>query len=725
MLRLVLMLVTVVLAYLMILLINPIRDFALRYHKVVVLNLQLLYSKYQQLDLKLDRNPKFQNEVTRCAEQHFKDDTEAELFFINPHYTPQTAVNAPSYFVKLSGKNKPVVQPQDPRFTLLVYLQWIRKHPGEKVPFHWSDWVNLFDIYKYILLPAEKKPNCTLLFDLLAKPLVIKGLTMRPVDEYCHDDPKHPLGFTVSGFPVSQTRNNMRLLGKLFLYLSFASPAKLIFLTDEQGSYTVDVDNYKENDVKNSLLQNGMVEEVLHELHSNKLDAVQAYKLLLKLRKPENADGVMKEPVLHLSEDMFYVDAQKELEGVKSQGDSLSPMDENYLDMLEYLTNTETPHKYFDEAKLVNLDLLKVYGEHHDWRFFNGLTINTDQQTLALHRLIKNYLHFCRTHGLVTWIAHGLLLLWYWNGMAFPWDADTDAQMPIRDLYRLGREFNQTLVVENTGMNGEFVGTGSFFIDVGSSITHRERGNGMNNIDARFIDIATGLYVDITGLAASEEPAPSRYDFLLQNHKPGEEELETQRNMIKQTYNCRNRHFALLLEVLPLVMSSVQNQLGYVPLNFGLLLDHEYQTKGLIVKNFQDYTYVSSLRIWIPDKVLLEYARDPETFGSMAKRGLLKKERKTIENFNADDMAALMRHKWIFREYVLTRKFTDFHNQQMTRFLRNTMGEYQKHILQYASLDDVNRPLWGDTFMAGIETNGIRYDEEVDRIGELEELLNT
>ena len=63
----------------------------------------------------------------------------------------------------------------------------------------------------------------------------------------------------------------------------------------------------------------------------------------------------------------------------------------------------------------------KLSGEHYDWRFYNGLTIhNAQQQSIILHRLLKNYLKFTQSNNLITWIAHGSLLSWYWNGINFP-----------------------------------------------------------------------------------------------------------------------------------------------------------------------------------------------------------------------------------------------------------------------------------------------------------------
>lgn len=152
--------------------------------------------------------------------------------------------------------------------------------------------------------------------------------------------------------------------------------------------------------------------------------------------------------------------------------------------------------------------------------------------------------------------------------------------MPIGELHKLGRRFNQTLVVENAGTDtNKYNGMGKYFIDVGSSITHRTKGNGNNNIDARFIDVDTGLYIDITGLALTDAPAPNRYDYIIQMDKAKQQLLDSSKNEkgetnngIKneqlQVYNCRNNHFSTFDELSPLILTVVENQLSYIPRNF-------------------------------------------------------------------------------------------------------------------------------------------------------------
>lgn len=126
------------------------------------------------------------------------------------------------------------------------------------------------------------------------------------------------------------------------------------------------------------------------------------------------------------------------------------------------------------------------------------------------------------------------------------------------DLHKLSLQFNQTIVVEDPED-----GFGRYFLDIGSFITLREKGNGNNNIDARFIDIDTGLYIDITALALSNSETPKsdlaelpkNFEIKDNNYKPANELL--------QIYNCRNNHFNSYDELSPLMKSSVEGEIGY------------------------------------------------------------------------------------------------------------------------------------------------------------------
>lgn len=727
--RLVLLATTIVLVYLTLFVLSSFKQLTQKYNLDVLFNLTVLYSNLTETNLLLDSAEDFLTSVHQISAAKFDDDHANELFFLWQDYTAPTQIRVPSHFL---ADQKPPVQPFDPRLTLLVYLNWIRRHPGQNVPFHWSDWVDLSDLNKFIF--DQPKHSCRM-FDIAANMSLVTDSEITSVDNYCVDDELFPLGFRISGFPNAQKQENARVLGKAYLYLHFESPTKLVFLTNDRGSYQVEVADHKESNLRFSLLQNNMVEEVISEFDGMDLDVLDAYRSLLKARDPSNMDQSLTELEIHLDEAMFDVNINETTEILRKTQLSLTRNEKKYLEALENSVSTTEPDKSFKEAKFLNADEDKVLGEHHDWRFFNGLTLFTDTQVFALHRLIKNYLQFCRVHGLVTWIAHGSLLSWYWNGMSFPWDDDTDVQMPLRDLHRLAREFNQTLVIENIGhdlagtmlKDVKFNGMGTYFVDVGSSITHRERGNGMNNIDARFIDVSTGLYVDITGLALSAEKAPSTYDVLEVDVKKRNlaeaNHLEFELNKQKQVFNCRNQHFSSLQELTPLVLLGVQNQLGYIPQNFGMLLDHEYQIKGVWDNNFQDYYYLNNLRIWVVTQTILDYITDKEKWTQTQKRTqkrcIIDEEKKSIADLDADDHINMLNHKWLLREYLASRNFTLFHEQQIKKFLRKNKGQYNMAMKKFADSANANTALWGDLFMTKIAVDGWEYEAEVGRIREL------
>lgn len=52
---------------------------------------------------------------------------------------------------------------------------------------------------------------------------------------------------------------------------------------------------------------------------------------------------------------------------------------------------------------------------HYDTRFFHGV-VSDAERVDTLRHMIRAYLNFFRENDLETWIAHGSLLGWWWNG---------------------------------------------------------------------------------------------------------------------------------------------------------------------------------------------------------------------------------------------------------------------------------------------------------------------
>lgn len=152
-----------------------------------------------------------------------------------------------------------------------------------------------------------------------------------------------------------------------------------------------------------------------------------------------------------------------------------------YYASLEYanqFTLQEEP-TYYHMARLKYDETNKVdAGWHYEWRFFNGALRYlkkgwTEDELLVrkkivLDRILRNWFRFATERGILSWIAHGPLLAWYWDGLLFPFDEDIDIQLPANEIVRFSKLYNQTLVVEDVGE-----GFGKFFIDCSTFVHHR------------------------------------------------------------------------------------------------------------------------------------------------------------------------------------------------------------------------------------------------------------
>jgi hypothetical protein len=75
----------------------------------------------------------------------------------------------------------------------------------------------------------------------------------------------------------------------------------------------------------------------------------------------------------------------------------------------KYGLNVSAEYKYFHEPG--NDDILG----HYDSRYFTE-PVNDHERADTLTHMIRAYLNFFNENELETWIAHGTLLGWWWNG---------------------------------------------------------------------------------------------------------------------------------------------------------------------------------------------------------------------------------------------------------------------------------------------------------------------
>ncbi|KAF2462382.1 LicD family-domain-containing protein [Lineolata rhizophorae] len=207
---------------------------------------------------------------------------------------------------------------------------------------------------------------------------------------------------------------------------------------------------------------------------------------------------------------------------------------------------------------------------HYDRRFFKGVVVYRERKQI-LHDMITAYAQFFTEKRLQTWIAHGTLLGWWWNAKILPWDWDIDTQVSDATLKYMGAHLNHTTYVYNSDDKHT---RRRYLLDVNPYSVERVRGNGKNIIDARWIDVSNGLYIDITGLSDVELERPG-------------------------ILSCKNNHHYRVDELYPLRLSSYEGVQMLVPYAYESILADEYTDKALTETHFEGHNWDADIKEWI------------------------------------------------------------------------------------------------------------------------------
>ncbi|KAH8657066.1 LicD family-domain-containing protein [Tricladium varicosporioides] len=216
---------------------------------------------------------------------------------------------------------------------------------------------------------------------------------------------------------------------------------------------------------------------------------------------------------------------------------------------------------------------------HYDIRYFKE-PVSYEVRGETLYNLIRSYLTVFREKDIETWIAHGTLLGWWWNGKIMPWDWDLDTQVSASTLTWLGENLNMTFHdYTGTLSDGSSVRK-RYLLDVNPNHVERVRGNGQNVIDARWIDTENGLFIDITGLA------------------------ETNPSMQPGIWSCKNFHRYRTRDLYPLRETEFEGVPALVPYSFDRILTEEYSARALTKTEHQGHRWIPEQKEWVKQDTL-------------------------------------------------------------------------------------------------------------------------
>lgn len=211
---------------------------------------------------------------------------------------------------------------------------------------------------------------------------------------------------------------------------------------------------------------------------------------------------------------------------------------------------------------------------HYDVRYFKQ-QVSYDEHRVLLRHLIRSYLSTLDEIGAETWIAHGTLLGWWWNGQIMPWDYDLDVQMSTDTLRFLGNNYNRTEHAYSYVDNKGGTHNKTYLLDINPHSVDIDRGDGQNIIDARWIDMDNGMFVDITGLMERDP-----------NNNPG-------------LWACKNHHKYRTTDLFPMRTTEFEGVRATIPYNFEKILIDEYGTKSLATTSWLGHEWVAEKKEWV------------------------------------------------------------------------------------------------------------------------------
>ncbi|KAI5305653.1 hypothetical protein KEM56_003747 [Ascosphaera pollenicola] len=254
---------------------------------------------------------------------------------------------------------------------------------------------------------------------------------------------------------------------------------------------------------------------------------------------------------------------------------------------------TERPHMNTDYSKVRTDAVGEKYFREAQWHYhydgrFATKQIEASQKLPHLRAMTQSYLATMADVGVDSWIMHGTLLGWWWNQKIMPWDSDLDVQVSESALYFLADHYNMT----QHEFRLDDGTTRRFLLEINPNFVLRTKSDVHNVIDARWIDMSSGLFIDITGV---------RKDY------------EARAKGDSGALMCKDYHRYQEDDLFPLRDSYFEGIPVKIPYAYNKLLIDEYGEKALTETHFEHHDFNYETKEWEPmteeDKKIEEQAK--------------------------------------------------------------------------------------------------------------------
>jgi hypothetical protein len=309
-----------------------------------------------------------------------------------------------------------------------------------------------------------------------------------------------------------------------------------------------------------------------------------------------------------------------------------------------HIYRESAPTKYFYES---------TFNSHYDGRFASS-EVPFQERVWHLRLMLKAYTETMERIGVKTWIMHGCLLGWWWNGGLMPWDKDLDFLVEEPGIGELGNWWNMTVHhfswedlgldknEENRPQNLSEIGEDGqgasdfdeelekrrretweedvrqkgkkYLLEVNPNYVNMSTTDTFNHIDARWIDVSNGLYIDITTVHEAPTPSsdPDTEVRAYVNHQPAHVDDEDDEGTLMYV---KDTHAYLSTQLFPLRRSTLEGIPIHLPYAYESLLLEEYGPDALTESWFNGYAFTkstpSSTSTFNDDRLQGEWVKKP------------------------------------------------------------------------------------------------------------------
>ncbi|CAF9903896.1 MAG: hypothetical protein GOMPHAMPRED_000605 [Gomphillus americanus] len=211
-----------------------------------------------------------------------------------------------------------------------------------------------------------------------------------------------------------------------------------------------------------------------------------------------------------------------------------------------------------------------VFHPHYDGRFTDKVLKEEDRRP-HLVAMIQAYLSTMNDLGAESWLMHGSLMGWWWNRKILPWDSDIDTQMTLDTMSFL---FNYYQLYTFHYDFPEYENGKNYMLEINPDFSLSNKWDYLNGIDARWIDMSTGIFIDITVV----RPNKSSTD-------PG-------------LLTCKDQHKYNETDLFPLRDSWFEGIPCKVPYNYAWVLEEEYSRDSLSRTEWEGHRFNETTNEW-------------------------------------------------------------------------------------------------------------------------------